>query len=57
MDFFKPILVGLKEEEIDSRELWRRMYFCGNFWARIGVGVNVLAGLEGALWDRAWQAR
>lgn len=27
------------------------MYHCGNFWARTGVGVNVLAGIEGALWD------
>ena len=27
------------------------MYHCGNFWARTGLGVNVLAGIEGALWD------
>jgi L-alanine-DL-glutamate epimerase-like enolase superfamily enzyme len=51
VDFFKPILVGLREAEIDPRELWRRMYYCANFWARTGLGVNVLAGLEGALWD------
>jgi galactonate dehydratase len=51
VDFFKPILVGLEEAEIEPAELWRRMYHCGNFWARVGAGVNVLAGLEGALWD------
>ena len=51
VDFFKPILVGLGDDELDPRELWKRMYHCGNFWARNGVGVNVLAGIEGALWD------
>lgn len=51
VDFFKPILLGLREDEIDPRELWNRMYYCANFWARIGLGVNVLAGVEGALWD------
>lgn len=51
VEFFRPILVGVREEDLDPRELWRRMYTCGNFWARIGLGVNVLAGIEGALWD------
>lgn len=51
VDFFKPILVGLKDAEIQPARLWDRMYLCGNFWARVGVGVNVLAGIEGALWD------
>jgi len=51
VEFFKPILVGLSEDEIQPRRLWERMYRCGNFWARVGLGVNVLAGLEGALWD------
>ncbi|MAE64278.1 MAG: hypothetical protein CMJ18_08380 [Phycisphaeraceae bacterium] len=51
VDFFKPILVGLDEAAIDPRELWERMYYCANFWSRVGVGVNVLAGIEGALWD------
>jgi len=27
------------------------MHYCANFWCRVGVGVNVLAGIEGALWD------
>jgi L-alanine-DL-glutamate epimerase-like enolase superfamily enzyme len=31
--------------------LWRRMYHCGNFWCRVGVGTVVLSGIEAALWD------
>jgi galactonate dehydratase len=49
--FFKPILVGLKDPEINPRALWQRMYQCANFWARTGVGTIVLAGIECALWD------
>ena len=51
VEFFKPILVGLTDDEIRPRQLWERMYCCGNFWARAGVGANILAGIEGALWD------
>lgn len=51
VDFFKPILVGLRDADIQPARLWDRMYQCSNFWARTGVGVNVLAGVEGALWD------
>jgi galactonate dehydratase len=49
VDFFKPILVGSDVEDIP--ELWRRMYHCGNFWCRVGLGAIVLAGIEAALWD------
>lgn len=51
VEFFKPILVGLSEDALRPRELWRRMQYCANFWARSGVGIHVLAGIEGALWD------
>jgi len=51
VDFFKPILVGLRDADIQPARLWDRMYHCANFWARTGVGVNVLAGIVGALWD------
>ena len=51
VEFFKPILVGLQDDEINPRMLWQRMYRCANFWARAGAGVIVLAGIEGALWD------
>ncbi|MFA6567915.1 MAG: mandelate racemase/muconate lactonizing enzyme family protein [Victivallales bacterium] len=49
VNFFKPILVGNSVEDIP--ELWHRMYHCGNFWCRVGLGAIVLAGIEAALWD------
>lgn len=49
VDFFKPILIGEKPENI--AELWNRMYYCENFWCRVGVGTAVLSGIEAALWD------
>ena len=49
VDFFKPILIGQSVDDIP--ELWRRMYHCGNFWCRVGLGAIVLAGIEAALWD------
>src|SRR6516165_2381099 len=49
VEFFKPILIG--QTALDIPELWRRMYHCGNFWCRVGVGVVVLSGIEAALWD------
>lgn len=49
VDFFKPILVGNGVEDIPA--LWARMYHCGNFWCRVGLGAVVLCGIEAALWD------
>ncbi|MEO6931507.1 MAG: mandelate racemase/muconate lactonizing enzyme family protein [Chitinophagaceae bacterium] len=49
IDFFKPILIGCEINDI--AELWRRMYHCGNFWCRAGLGAIVLTGIEAALWD------
>ncbi len=49
VEFFKPILIGNTVENIP--ELWQRMYQCGNFWCRVGLGAIVLAGIEAALWD------
>lgn len=49
VEFFKPILIGNTVDDIP--ELWRRMYHCGNFWCRVGLGAIVLAGIEAALWD------
>jgi galactonate dehydratase len=49
VDFFRPILVGQTVDNIS--ELWNRMYYCGNFWCRVGLGVVVLNGIEAALWD------
>ncbi|MES2694688.1 MAG: mandelate racemase/muconate lactonizing enzyme family protein [Verrucomicrobiota bacterium] len=49
VEFFKPILLGQTVENIP--ELWQRMYHCGNFWCRVGLGTIVLNGVEAALWD------
>ena len=49
VEFFAPILVGQSIDNI--RELWNRMYRCGNFWCRVGLGTSVLSGIEAALWD------
>jgi galactonate dehydratase len=49
VEFFKPILVGQTVENI--AELWKRMYLCGNYWCRVGLGTAVLNGIEAALWD------
>jgi L-alanine-DL-glutamate epimerase-like enolase superfamily enzyme len=49
VEFFKPILIGQVVDDVP--ELWRRMYHCGNFWCRVGLGVSVLNGIEAALWD------
>lgn len=49
VDFFKPILIGQCVDDI--RTLWQRMYHCGNFWSRVGLGVIVLTAIEAALWD------
>lgn len=51
VEFFKPILMGLTEDQLNPHELWRRMQYCANYWARSGIGIHVLAGIEGALWD------
>lgn len=49
VEFFKPILVG--QDGSDIALLWERMYQCGNFWCRVGLGAAVLSGIEAALWD------
>ncbi len=49
VEFFKPILIGQTVDDIP--ELWRRMYQCGNFWCRVGLGAIIINGIEAALWD------
>jgi len=49
VDFFKPILIGNDVSDIDL--LWQRMYHCGNFWCRNGIGLQVLTGIEAAMYD------
>jgi len=49
VEFFKPILVGQTVDNI--AELWSRMYHCGNYWCRVGLGTAVISGIDAALWD------
>jgi galactonate dehydratase len=51
VEYFKPILLGVDLMEVGIHTLWQRMYFCENFWCRVGFGAAVLSGIEGALWD------
>jgi L-alanine-DL-glutamate epimerase-like enolase superfamily enzyme len=46
VDFFRPILIGQSIDDIP--ELWHRMYHCGNFWGRVGLGASILAGIDAA---------
>jgi L-alanine-DL-glutamate epimerase-like enolase superfamily enzyme len=49
VEFYGPVLIGQTVSNIS--ELWNRMYQCGNFWGRVGLGPAVLNGIEAALWD------
>lgn len=49
VDFFAPILIGQSPDDVE--QLWQRMYRCGNYWCRVGLGVAVINALEAALWD------
>lgn len=51
VEFFKPILVDQDILETPIETLWQRMFLCGNYWGRTGLGPAVLAGIESALWD------
>jgi len=51
VEYFKPILLGADIMESGIHALWQRMYFCENFWCRVGFGASVLSGIESALWD------
>ncbi len=49
VDFFRPILLDQTPDDVN--ELWERMYRCGKFWCRVGLGTSVLNGIDAALWD------
>ena len=46
VEYFKPILLGVDIMETGIHTLWQRMYFCENFWCRVGFGASVLSGIE-----------
>ncbi len=49
VEFFRPIL--LNQSICQIGELWNRMFHCGNYWCRVGLGLAVINGIEAALWD------
>ncbi len=49
VEFYRPILIGA--DPCDIQRLRRDMAQCGAYWARVGLGMAVLAGIEAALWD------
>ena len=51
VEFYAPILVGVDILETDIHTIYSRMYQCGNYWGRVGLGPAVLTGIEAALWD------
>ena len=55
VEFFAPVVIGQGVDDID--ELWRRMFRCGNFWYRTGLGAIVLTGIEAALSKQEAAAR
>jgi L-alanine-DL-glutamate epimerase-like enolase superfamily enzyme len=52
--YIRPILLAARE--VDVPALSARMRRCVGFWARVGIGAAVLAGVEAALWDLVGKA-
>lgn len=55
VEFFRPILLGRSPEEVD--QLWEKMFRCGKFWGRVGLGASVITGIDAALWDLLGKVR
>jgi L-alanine-DL-glutamate epimerase-like enolase superfamily enzyme len=49
VEFYASILVGQSPLDVDV--LCRRMFLCGKFWGRVGLGSIVMSGIEAALLD------
>ena len=49
VDFYRPILIGQTVEDVPT--LAARCFHSGRFWARTGLGLATLTGIEAALWD------
>lgn len=47
--FYRPILVGQDVDDVPG--LAARCFHSSRFWARTGLGLAVLTGIEAALWD------
>jgi L-alanine-DL-glutamate epimerase-like enolase superfamily enzyme len=51
VDYLKPILLEAGSRDIGRIVQWMRQ--CAAYWARVGLGATVIAGIEAALWDLA----
>ena len=49
VDFYKPILLGQNVDDVPT--LAARLFHTGRYWARTGLGLAVMTGIEAALWD------
>lgn len=49
VDLYRPLLVG--EDPFAIQKLWHRMYLRSMRWGLIGLSLQVMSGIENALWD------
>ena len=53
VDFYGGLLIGLGLDPRQPEATFRELYQRSLWWARVGLGLSVLSGLEMALWDIA----
>jgi len=49
VDFYRPILLDQTVDDVPA--LAARLFHTGRYWARTGLGLAVMTGIEAALWD------
>jgi len=49
VEFYRPILLGQTVDDVPA--LAARLFHTGRYWARTGLGLAVMTGIEAALWD------
>ncbi len=49
VEFYRPILLGQNVDDVPT--LAARCFHSSRFWARTGLGLAALTGIEAALWD------
>ena len=56
IDYYGHLLTTLELDPRQPEATFRELYQRSLWWARVGVGLSVLSGLEMALWDIAGKA-
>ncbi len=56
IDYYGRLTTGLDLDPRQPEAAFRELYQRSLWWARVGVGLSVLSGLEMALWDIAGKA-